>query len=164
MKAAAARPGTSAWSPNPPTLRPLYPQQVVFVPTASFSPHGDDGLSTPQQTGAALSGCQAQEKGMRARTSTALFRPKQRRFSVLRLRSIPQDAKENELCGFYGVPGTTNMRTRACNIPRVDIHLASSLLQLEGSEHNSLKPGGRFGICIAAAFMTSRLRWQKENE
>lgn len=31
MKAAAARHGTSAWSPNPPTLLPWYPLQLRFV-------------------------------------------------------------------------------------------------------------------------------------
>lgn len=64
LKAAAARHGTSAWSPNPPTLLPWYPLQLRFVlctvSAALFSPHAGDGLSTPKQTGAALSGSQAQ--------------------------------------------------------------------------------------------------------
>lgn len=53
MKAAAARHGTSAWPPNPPTLLPWYPQRFVFVrcPLLCFLHTKATGYPRPSRRG-----------------------------------------------------------------------------------------------------------------
>lgn len=127
-KAAAARHGTSAWSPNPPTLLPWYPQQLflyVQCQLLCLLHTLATGYPRPNRRGRQPGTGTRKKKGMRARTATVLVSPQTRTFSDLALDvPLPRDAKKIWTLWILLGPGT-----QVCGHARA-LHRASTLNDL----------------------------------